>query len=496
MGLIPGRDVIRPALLFLGSSVVIWIIARLVTRNIVRSATFTTVFLAVLFSFNFSYNLGKSVIPWERSDFGVFWLLVSLAVATLSAWKKSSEPSPAYLNIFAGALGIMTLFSLASNALNSTSSKEPQDNLVARHRKVSFKPDVFYIIADGYGRSDQLKSKIGIDNSDFINGLRSRGFFVANANHSNYCQTELSICSSLNMNYLEEVLQNIPDKDLSRETLSNLIADNKVAQNFKSFGYKYIAITSGFPALRFSSADRWLQAHREINLLEETLIAQSPVNLSSDILRNSVEAKRYNLASAFRNLDEVAVQSSSPRFIFVHLLAPHPAFVYNSDGTFRVSEASGTLYDGSDYMEHGGTPESYRIGYAEQLKWLNKELLRTVDVIRKENNEAIIVLQGDHGSKVGLNQNSLTKTDIDECFSNLFAIKSPVKLPDIQKDSTTPVNIFRIIQSELFDLRMPLLRDRSYYSTWNDPFVYNDVTNQLSSSKDLANFGDVARKNR
>jgi hypothetical protein len=40
-------------------------------------------------------------------------------------------------------------------------------------------PDVYYIILDGYGRQDVLQREYGFDNSEFINALQSRAFYVA-----------------------------------------------------------------------------------------------------------------------------------------------------------------------------------------------------------------------------------------------------------------------------------------------------------------------------
>ncbi len=71
------------------------------------------------------------------------------------------------------------------------------------------KPDIYYIILDGYGRGDVLKSVYGFDNEKFYNELENRGFFIARKSNANYAQTTLfSLASSLNMEYLE-----IPNND-------------------------------------------------------------------------------------------------------------------------------------------------------------------------------------------------------------------------------------------------------------------------------------------
>ena len=64
-------------------------------------------------------------------------------------------------------------------------------------------PDIYYIILDAYGRSDVLQTTYGIDNSVFLSQLQELGFYVAECSMSNYAQTELSLSSSLNLNYLQ-----------------------------------------------------------------------------------------------------------------------------------------------------------------------------------------------------------------------------------------------------------------------------------------------------
>ena len=64
-------------------------------------------------------------------------------------------------------------------------------------------PDIYYIILDGYGRSDVLKNEYGYDNSDFLNALRDLGFTVSECSQSNYAQTQMSLASSLNFNYID-----------------------------------------------------------------------------------------------------------------------------------------------------------------------------------------------------------------------------------------------------------------------------------------------------
>jgi hypothetical protein len=76
------------------------------------------------------------------------------------------------------------------------------------------KPDIYYIILDGYARADVLSNLYGYDNSDFIKPLEQRGFNMASQSRSNYPRTLLSLASSLNMKYLEPVSEPLRESSI------------------------------------------------------------------------------------------------------------------------------------------------------------------------------------------------------------------------------------------------------------------------------------------
>ena len=65
--------------------------------------------------------------------------------------------------------------------------------------------DIYFIVLDGYGRADILANIYQYNNQPFINKLKVRGFYVAEDSYANYNQTRLSIPSSLNMEYMQNI---------------------------------------------------------------------------------------------------------------------------------------------------------------------------------------------------------------------------------------------------------------------------------------------------
>ena len=97
----------------------------------------------------------------------------------------------------------------------------------------------------------------------------------------------------------------------------------------------------------------------------------------------------------------------------------------------------------------------------------------------------VIILQSDHGSGVGLSTESAAETDMHERMSILNAYYLPDRKGDSPLyQSISPVNSFRVVLNTYFDAGLELLPDRSYYSTWSEPFKFIDVTDKVRLPSD------------
>ena len=105
-----------------------------------------------------------------------------------------------------------------------------------------------------------------------------------------------------------------------------------------------------------------------------------------------------------------------------------------------------------------------------------------------------MTVQGDHGSRLNLNWDSLEKTDVREPFSILNAYYVPKKVRAHLYDTISPVNSFRILLTDIFGAHYKLLPDRSYYSTIQQPLAFTDVTALLAMSKARSDAGGAARR--
>lgn len=337
-------------------------------------------------------------------------------------------------------------------------------------------PDIYYIILDGYGRDDVLEELYGLDNSEFLDYLRLRGFYVAGLSRSNYGQTALSLASSLNMNYLDK-LMDLPEDSQDRGLMHRLINDNEIIHFLEDQGYESVAFSNAFSVTELSEADQFLAPEPDLNNFEIMLLSQA---LAGDVTDERLaEGYREHILAVRDQLNVLLkTQSGSPRFIFIHLILPHPPFVFRADGSLRPSLAGG---DGS----HFPAPDvMYRQGYREQLQFTNQYTRMLINtIIRQSVRPPVIVLQSDHGPGSSLDWESPENT----CFRERFSIINAYYLPDqnaaqLLYPSISPVNSFRAILNAYFGADLPQLPDRSFFSMWDSPYRFEEITGKIEPS--------------
>ncbi|MDR3690845.1 MAG: hypothetical protein P4L46_15815 [Fimbriimonas sp.] len=489
--LVPIRDVPGPMAVVLGCTCLFWLVLGLVLRDARRGATGASVGVVTVFSFGhlwdvIRHNESLSKIIFFRSDLTPYWaaLLVVLVVAGCWKWKRMPAITQG-MNIAGIVLAGFPAASIGMSFINAWRGTMIAP-LSSSHvkLKITDRPDIYYVILDGFGRTDALKRVIGFDDGWFVRGLEDRGFYVASDARANYCQTELSLSSSLNLNYIPEILPRISKSWDDRKILDKLIDENEVSRYLKKLGYRYEAITTGFPSVNPNSADLWLNTTGSVTYFAGVLFLEMPVSLDDDLAGLSqFVARRKMIDNAMSDMPRGISSGLPPRFVFTHILAPHPPFVFGPNGEPRRPQKMGfSFVDGSDFFDFGGTVDQYKQGYSEQAAYIGKQILATIDKILKASPKPpIIIVQGDHGSKLRLNQQLLEKTDVNECFPNLNAYFVPPKVKQELYPGITPVNSFRIIFDGLFGDSLPKLEDRSYYSGWLTPFDFTDVSKRVRS---------------
>lgn len=490
MSLVPWGDTLRPALFSLLGACLVWGALAALLRDVRRAAIGASVAIALIFSFQHlinlaprgwiehSYKAKSNLAPWYL---GTTVIAAVAAMALVRRADKATRP----LNAMATCLLALAASNIATSAWglrsDGSSPQTVSGRAATKTPRLGARPDIFYIVLDGYGRSDVLGRVIGLDDSQFLNDLRATGFRVLDQSVANYCQTELSMASSLNMDYVQTLLPAVPADPVDRTPLGRLVDDNAVSRELRRAGYVYIAIGTGFPAFKFQSADVFIENASGTSLFEAAWISTTPLHQAGNSIRSQYDSKRDSIESAFDALARLGRRNARPKFVVAHLLVPHPPFVFGPEGQRRPPPRGAFgLWDGSHYLAQSGSAESYREGYRGQARYTASRILEVVASIRREASiPPIIVIQGDHGPKVNLNQDSPEPNAVDEVLPILNAIDAPDSLTADLTRSSTPVNTFRAILSKLIGLDLPPLPDRSYYSAWPTPYRWIEVTDAL-----------------
>jgi len=496
-------DILPTILVVLLISLTIWAAFFILIRDLSRSAIATSLVLFVFFSFAHSltaisifaelmHNYEK-IRPLVETRNGMLFLflieaiLVSAIIFYVSHLKHKLQNGTKIINFMSFVLVFMVLFSLISNLFNqnraqagSTLNPGPmwvtelqQNNIINKDL-----PDIYYIILDGYGRSDILDEIYKLNNGDFISFLESKGFYIAQESSANYSQTGLSLASSLNLMYLDELSEHLGPQSENLSPLKANIEDNLVFNQLRQVGYRIAAFSSGFELTELTTADQLLASYMAPDSFQNILINNTP--LSMFLLGKQYEWHRQRIQYTFQMLPESS-EVNQPTFVFAHILAPHPPFVFGFNGEPNSPPRKYGIHDGSDFMSVANR-EEYIDGYRDQLTYITDATRIVIErILENSSTQPVIIIQGDHGPGSLLDHKNLEQTHLPERLSILNAYLMPEVDPDLLYSHITPVNTFRLLFNAYLETDYSLLEDRSYFSTIDRPFLFTDVTNRLDN---------------
>ena len=327
-------------------------------------------------------------------------------------------------------------------------------------------PDIYYIILDEYPNNYSLKEFFKFDNSEFLQFLEKSNFYVVNKSSSNFPTTVQSLTSSLNMNYLNTLTINEDPNSKNFHLLNKLLSKNIVMENFYNQGYRILNVGSLWgPNGEFEKSSMNLCEYKEANRdsLVRELLETSIISYFHE--RYSEQLRRDRILCSFEELEKINNEETRPRFIFVHMLLPHPPYIFGPNGEHVTpgNSLSGENWDSRD-------------AHIDQVKFTNKKLMELIPKLLNSENKPIIILQGDTGSGFELNWKDPTNKMIIERMGNLNAIYFPNTDYGQMYENMTPVNTFRIIFNEYFDKDYKLLDDKNFWSNSDKPYQYIDVT--------------------
>jgi hypothetical protein len=317
-----------------------------------------------------------------------------------------------------------------------------------------------------------LNEEFDYDDSVFLKQLEDMGFYVASCSQSNYPSTAYSLSATLNADYLTDISDQFTPENTNVSLMWHLIQNSAVKTALREQGYKIVAFETDYEWTEWQDADYFyaLQSSK-LNDFEDLLLRNSFLSVFSEkgylsgFLLTSDERKHDLSLFVLDQLGDIPALPG-PKFVFVHLTIPHPPFVMGPNGELDVVAQH---YRGNEgyYVK-----DEYKIGYRNQLAFLNTRLPQVLKTIREKSTQApIIIIQGDHGPRFVAKDKQL---DI------LNAYYFPEPRPELYS-SLTPVNNFRIVFNTYFGASLPLLPDKSYFNGFERPYEFTEISNDCVS---------------
>jgi hypothetical protein len=495
---VPAADVVGVLAGAVVGAGAIWLVIGLLLRDAAKGALVTAVAILMFYTLGPVIDWSETVltylsgfwVPRGRVEVAPIWVIVLevllLCGFTLGIRRRlgTLEGATRFLNVLAIIAAGMPIVQIATikapTATRATRAATPLGLLTAP--AAGRPPDIYYIILDGYARHDVMKSHFNFDNTAFLEHLERKGFYVARKSTANYCQTPLCLSSSLNATYLDELVKGL-GTDLT--ALRGLIGRNDVIASLRPLGYRFVTFATGYDPTEPAEADLHLSPYRPTTEFWRMVVDMIPARAVSPepVFLDSFQHARLRITYLLDHLPEIA-RDSQPTFTFAHLICPHPPMIFGPNGEDVAHEHERFML--SDHKTNGRyrEPEDFARAYRDQSIFITRRIQATIDRILAESPEPpIIIVQSDHGSELNLDLGSVQNTDLHERMSILNAYYFPGGRYEGLYDSISPVNSFRVVLNTYFGAHLPLLPDRSYFSTSSDPYRFIDVTDAVRSGE-------------
>ena len=339
-----------------------WSLLSFVLKSKKKAGLLVSLFLLLFFSYTPRYSalaglhfmVGGVTIGPDEILLPTWGALFSLGAYVSVRTRRNVHTFTKLFNIVSVALVLISLINIGSYKIKTRAVWEDNKNIeyneanLEGSKKPAILPHIYYIILDGYARADILKEIYQYDNTELLDYLTQKGFYIAKKSRSNYCQTALSLASSLNFKYLDDLVDQIGIEYSNREPLRNMISNNRAVHFLKQEGYLFVAFSSGYQITEIRNPDIYLTKGIFLDEFKIGLMHTTPVpallnKLEISYIHNLHRKRILYIFDHFREISKM----ETPIFVFAHIVALHPPFVFGRRGEKIKPRGMFTHSDGS-----------------------------------------------------------------------------------------------------------------------------------------------------
>lgn len=438
--------------IFAGIGLVAFAVCLLILRRVEAAGCFSVLCLLALMNFGLLKSGVQKILPSLPG-----WILlggcalVLLVIGVLILVKKWRCHVPlVILTLMFGALclvsGIMAVPQLVKSE-KKPPKHEPAPMLSQSETEME-RPNVYLFLYDEYCGPESLEYYYSFDNSDFYDALEQRGFNCsANSYNTESCAT----------------VELVPDLYALDYDADYFVSGDGVMPNlyqvFHQLGYQ-INLISHNDFLDTDGARSLTKGQTQDSicqyLYQNSLLPYTPL---SGVLEQRLPQLRatyqykYLLDEALDTMDNAWKEArNGPTLTLGYVQCPHTWFIYDENGNEVPFEEHLNWRDPKYYLG--------------QLQYTNDRILGAVDNILQHDPSAIILLQSDHGARVGYHLTELYGDAYDPETETIHQqnILNCVYMGGKQLDISglSGINTLRTVLNQLYGMDYDMLEPRTY----------------------------------
>ena len=504
IGRVEITELFLPVIIIVGLTIGLYYFLKLILKNENKSAIIVTLILIMLFSYGHIYYLLSDVMI-DEFDIGqnrylipAFGLVLGISIFFIIRARRVFDNATSILNVISIVFIIVAISNVALVGAEITSCDkcsnqeffyeardfsgyfEPHKFLISENQEL---PDVYYLILDEYARNDALLEYHDFSNHELTEFLEKKGFHIAKNSFANYPMSVQSIPAIMNMDYINFLADEIGTEVRNYKPLNGknygLYPNNMVIKNFKEMDYKIITFNTFALHLHENPLADKTFCHRDKFLLDNRLadvLARTSI-FGYYIERWAEGELRQATLCAFENFGNAGNVFDEPVFVWAHVMLPHPPWIFGPNGEEITPGKPLLITDNPEFRDSGWEPKRQ---YIQQVQFANKKTIEVVENILENNRNAIIIIQGDHGTAWETNWMEPSKEDAWQRLRNFDAIYFPDKdKRDLLLDDRTLVNTFRTVFNAYYESNYELLENKMYWG-WNaKPYYFEEMTQYL-----------------
>jgi len=461
----------------------VMLLAWLAFQDRARGALFITPGILAFLLYNHVARIGVPVEVERGAIVALLAIGLVLALKLPDRWIGRADTG---LRILAVALIVTTLATILPAEI--TKATTPQTVVAAGKTLPSTttaqKRDVYWLIFDRYGSDRSFQ--IGYDTKNPLTPwLKAHGFDVLADSHANYVGTAQSLSTTANLTPLDKLTKGVPVTSNSYLPIYGHLQGSLAVRQFQALGYRYLHLGSWWNPTRYdSAADRNYNADGVSDftaaVVESSIVPVLSKAFIPRALPPTESAKHLKHDTfALNKLDQLPAESG-PKFVWAHILLPHPPYVFDANGNYIESP------------QHAGISD--KVAWKGQLEYTNKRIETFLEELlaKPEAEQPIIILQADEGpwpnayarDKVGFNWATASADQLEMKFGilNAWYVPGGTKGLGLRQDQSA-INTFPTLFDKYYGLDYPTLPDTVYAAGWARPYAGLDVTDRLSSLK-------------